>query len=437
MLVKAKQLIQTDLVKVSFLNAIATVVRMITGLVSVKVVATIIGPSGIALLGQLNNFSSIVLSLSNGGITAGMTKYISEHSDSEEKYAPYLRTGFWITVFLTAICSLAMIVGSGYFSEKILLTRDYKIVFVIFGLTLIFFSLNTLITCIINGFREYRKYVAINIIGSLVGLIFSVILALKYGLYGALISSVTFQSVVFFLTFFIVAKSSWLDWRNFSAKPNVTSMKNLFHYSLMAIASAVTVPSGQLIVRKYISQFSGIESAGLWEGINRISGMYLMVITTSLGVYFLPQLARLKTNFELKTELISVYKLLLPLLAFLTVAIYFFRHLIIRLLFSTDFAPMENLFLYQLIGDFFKIAGWVLGYLLLAKTLTKTYIFLEFFNFFLLTGICYFLTKNMGPLGACLGYTLVYFIYLMILIVYFRKIIFSSGKENIQKSNFN
>jgi PST family polysaccharide transporter len=205
----------------------------------------------------------------------------------------------------------------------------------------------------------------------------------------------------------------------------------------MAVASAVTVPSGQLIVRKYISQFSGIESAGLWEGINRISGMYLMVITTSLGVYFLPKLARLKTNFELKTELISVYKLLLPLLAFLTVVIFLFRHLIIRLLFSTDFAPMENLFLYQLIGDFFKIAGWVLGYLLLAKTLTKTYIFLEFFNFFLLVGICYLLTKNMGPLGACLGYALVYFIYLVILIVYFRKIIFSQGNENNLNSNLN
>ena len=76
MLSKTKNILASDLIKVSFLNGLATVIKMITGLVSVKVVAAIIGPAGIALLGQLNNFSTILLSLSNGGINAGITKYV-------------------------------------------------------------------------------------------------------------------------------------------------------------------------------------------------------------------------------------------------------------------------------------------------------------------------------------------------------------------------
>src|ERR1700722_12621069 len=109
MLLKAKKILSTDLVKVSFLNAVATVIRMLTGFVSVKVVAAIIGPVGVALLGQLNNFTQIFLSISNGGINAGVTKYTSEFSDSEKDYILYLGTGFWITVVLSIFNDLVLL----------------------------------------------------------------------------------------------------------------------------------------------------------------------------------------------------------------------------------------------------------------------------------------------------------------------------------------
>jgi len=45
MLLKLKKIFATDLLKVSFLNAIATLVRMLTGFISSKIVAVVIGPS--------------------------------------------------------------------------------------------------------------------------------------------------------------------------------------------------------------------------------------------------------------------------------------------------------------------------------------------------------------------------------------------------------
>lgn len=66
------------------LNAVATLVKMLTGFISVKIVAVLIGPAGIALLGQLNNFSSIFLTISTGGISSGVTKYIAENDGSQQ-----------------------------------------------------------------------------------------------------------------------------------------------------------------------------------------------------------------------------------------------------------------------------------------------------------------------------------------------------------------
>ena len=118
MLLKAKKYFSTDLVKVSFLNAVAMVIRMLTGFVSVKVVAAIIGPPGIALLGQLNNFTQILLSISNGGINAGVTKYTSEFSGSEKDYTVYLGTGFWITLILSILTGLVSVNRSRLFFRE-------------------------------------------------------------------------------------------------------------------------------------------------------------------------------------------------------------------------------------------------------------------------------------------------------------------------------
>jgi PST family polysaccharide transporter len=427
MLIKAKRLITTDLVKVSFLNAVATLVRMLTGFVSVKVVAAVIGPSGIALLGQLNNFSSILLSISNGGINAGVTKYVSEYADSGEEYNFFLGTGFWITTVLSAIISIVLIFGAGYFSVQILHDIKYKAVFYIFGGTILFYALNALLIAVINGFKEYKNYVIANIMGSFVGLIFSVILALNFGVYGALIAAITFQSVVFFLTLGIIAKSPWFNWRAFIGKFRKSTAVKLGHFTIMALASAITIPAGQLIVRNFITKYRNIAEAGLWEGVNRISGMYLMVVTASLSVYYLPKLAQLKTRNELRQEIFGVYKLVLPFLLLATGAIYISRMLIIRILFTKEFFGMEDLFAFQLAGDFLKIAGWVLGYLLIAKAMTKVYVVMELFNFVLLVFTSFFLVQWYGPLGATIAYAIVYLVYIVILSVVFRKLLFRAG----------
>ena len=425
MIAKLKHIFSADLVKVSSLNAVSTVIKMLTGLVSVKVVAAIIGPAGIALLGQLNNFSTITLGVSSAGINAGMTKYVSEYSNSRKKYLLFLGSGYWITIFFSILTSIALIIGAGYFSKIILLDEKYRFVFYFFGGTIILYALNALLISVINGFKEYKKYIIANILGSIVGLIFSVVLSVKYGVSGALISVVTFQSIVFLLTLVIIHKSYWFEWKTFTRKFSWLVAGRLGHYSMMALVSAVVVPVSQLIIRSYIRKHEGITNAGLWEGINRISAMYLLVITTSLSVYYLPRLAELRSKQELRKEISSVYKLIIPLLIAATIVIYLLRKFIIQLLFTREFAGMQELFGFQLIGDIFKMAGWILGYLMIAKAMTKTYITMEFVSY---SGQVLFscgFVALYGTVGAPIGYAIGNVVYFVIMLVIFRKILFN------------
>ena len=87
---------------------------------------------------------------------------------------------------------------------------------------------------------------------------------------------------------------------------------------------------------------------------------------------------------------------------------------------------MQDLFAFQLIGDILKIMGWVLGYLLLAKAMTKIYIIMEIVNFFLLILISYFLVNWYGSVGATMAFAIVYLIYFVVLCFVFRKLLASS-----------
>lgn len=411
---------KADIVRVFSFTSISTLVKMLTGFVSVKVVASIIGPAGVALVGQLNNFASIAMSLSSGGINNGITKYISEFKNDEGKVRTYLSTALSITVICSLCVGVAMILLNRLLSRLILQTNEYWYVFLIFGVTILLYALNLMLLSVVNGFKEFKKYVKINIANSIVGLCFTLTFVLTLGLPGALVSAVTYQSVMMFITLWMIRKSSWATWSNFKERLNKLASKQYFKYTLMTLTTAAMVPISQLVLRSYvISEISPVE-AGWWEAMNRLSNMYLMIITSSFTVYYMPRLSELSDKIELRREIFKAYKVILPILIVGITVVYLFRHLIIRILFTPEFLPMENLFIWQLIGDLFKICAWLLSFILVAKAMTKEYITTEVIfaiSYIVLSFI--FLHLN-GVVGITQAYLLNYIVYLLCMVGIFK-----------------
>nr|WP_302830150.1 O-antigen translocase [uncultured Bacteroides sp.] len=419
-----KRAFKADIVKVFSFTAMSTLVKMLTGLLSVKVVASVIGPAGVALIGQLNNFSSIVMSLSSGGINNGITKYIAEYKEDTKVVKSLLSTALRITVGCSVTVGLIMILFHSYLSRYIMLSPDYGYVFIIFGFTVLLYALNIMLTSVINGFKQFKKYVAINIANSIVGLIFTISFVFALGLKGALISAVTYQSVMLFITLWMIRKLPWVDWEFFREKLNFGISKKYFRYTMMMFISAATVPVSQMFLRGYvISQISPVE-AGWWEAMNRVSGAYLTIVTSSFGVYYLPRLSELTDPIELRREIFKAYKVIIPMLLAGFTLVYFLRFAIIRILYTPDFLPMENLFIWQLSGDFFKICSWLLAFLMLAKSMTKAFITTEVLFAFTFVGLGFLFMQQNGVVGITQGYFVNYVCYTLCMFFVFRKLIF-------------
>ena len=158
-----KKALKSEILKVFSLTSLSTIIKMATGFITIKVISVIIGPSGIALLGQLSSFSAIVLTLATGGISFGVTKYVAEFSDNEKQLKKLLSTAFSVVLFSSLSCGLLLVVFRDYLSIKIFLTSQYSYVFLVFGVTILLYSLNMTMLSIVNGFKEFKSYVNINI----------------------------------------------------------------------------------------------------------------------------------------------------------------------------------------------------------------------------------------------------------------------------------
>lgn len=418
-----KKIIKADIVKVFSLTSVSTLIKMVTGFVSIKVVASIIGPAGVALLGQLNNFSSIILQLASGGINNGITKYVSEYRDSTDTVTRYLSTAIRITIFCSLLIGVLMIIMNTHLSKWIMMSNDYGYVFVVFGFTVILYALNSMMLSVINGFKDFKRYVTINIANSLVGLAFTLCFVFTLGLKGAMISAVTYQSVMFFITLYMVKKQPYIKWNYFKDKLSKPVIRQYLQYALMAFVTTACVPVSQLLLRSNVISQLSMEQAGWWEGMNRISHVYLLVITTSFSVYYLPRLSEIKEKWLLKREIQKSYAVILPMLIAGFALIYVLRDVIIQILFTPDFYPMEQLFIWQLLGDFFKISSWLLSFLMVAKAKTKLFIITEIVFAIIYLVLGFSLVSINGIVGLTQAYMINYILYTLTMLVAFRHIL--------------
>ena len=384
-----------------------------------KVIAVLIGPKGLVMLGNLNNFSTIVYILAYGGILNGITKYAAQYKGKSE-FSNYFKTACQIILFFSALCTLFLLVGAPFFSKKIFLNEGYEYVFYVLALTLYFFTANTFFGAVLNGFKDFKRFITINIANSIFGLIFTLILIYFLGLKGVLLSVVTFNSASFFVTWWLIRKDIWLNFSGLFSKVDWKIVRQYFQFSLMAFASASFVPLAQVFIRNNILSKISMEAAGYWDGVNRLSAVYILVIISIYSPYYLPRLSEIKTRIEFKKEILIAFRLILPAVFVVFSLVLIFKSVVVRLLFAKAFLPMNELFLYQLIGDFFRTAGWILAYIMIAKAQFKTFILNELFFTISLVTLSFFLQNRFGLIGNPMAYMFNYIIQFIMLSFWIR-----------------
>lgn len=418
------------LIKTSLLNGIAVVIKMLTMLGLNKILAIYVGPAGYAAIGNFQNAAQMITTFASGAINTGVVKYTAEYHDDEEKQRQVWRTAGTIAVLGSVITGIGVAVFSKQIAQWFLQDESYNTVFIWFSVTLVFFIFNTLLLAILNGKKEIHRYIIANIAGSLFALAVTSVLAVQFGLHGALTALAIHPSFAFIITLYLCYKADWFKFSYLFGRLDKQVVLNLSKYTAMALTSAACVPVSHILIRTHLADTLGMDAAGYWEAMWRLSGAYLMLVTTTLSLYYLPKLSELKDPKEIKAEILQGYKIILPVAAACGLVIYLLRDFIIGVLFTSDFIPMRDLFAWQMVGDTLKIGSWILAYLMLGKAMMKLFIASEIVFAAGFYGWTYFLTGMYGLEGVTIAHAINYAIYWVVMGVFIGKTVLGKPLES-------
>lgn len=421
------------LIKLASLNSISVIIRIVSGFITSKVIAIYVGAEGLALIGNFRNFVTSSQSLSLLGIQNGLIKYVAESKRQPKKMIQVVSTTSLLIVFATFLVGLIIFFLADYISLKLFDTNTYSYILKLFALVLPFQSLNKLIISVINGFSKFKTIIKLNIIGQILGALVTVVLIYLEKEKGALIAVAIVESVLVVFTGYIAVK-----YRFFSRLYNKNSFqlsfaKKMASYSGMALFSAITFPFLMVFIRNYITDNVGLREAGFWEAMNRISEYYLMFVNSLIAIYVLPKFSEIKTSQAFRSEILSFYKTLLPIFGLGLISVYFLRYFIINLILTEEFLLVSNLFVWQLLGDFIKVVSLVIAYQLIAKRMFWQYILSEVLSMASLYIGSVLLIGKYGLVGANMAHLVNYIVYLIVVLIIFRKSLFFTTNKKYTK----
>ncbi|MGG5576714.1 O-antigen translocase [Myroides sp. C15-4] len=429
---------QNSFLNASLFSGLSAISKLVSSVVIAKFVAVLLGPEGLALIGQLNNFILLIITLGGTAFSQGIVKYIAQYSrEDPQKVNAIISTGLKLVVFLSVLLGIGLILGSTVLSSYILFDDKYYVVFICLGFTLLLSGLNAVYSSVLNGMKEFKKFNLITILSNLFGLIVSVLFMYFGKIEGALIGLVLNQTILFLVTYWFIRNESWFGFSNYWKIPlEKKYTRDLFNYAVLALFSTILVPIVSICIRNFIIEDWGMKNAGYYELIVRISSVSLMFFSVVISTYYIPRISEIKTVQELKKEVRSTYKIIIPISILALGGLFLFRELVIKILATTDFLVITQVFIWQTLADFFKILAQILSFILVARAFIKLAILIEIaFNSLQLL-LCYFYVPIYGYEGAIKVNTAMYVVYfLTFVLVYYYYIIprFNSNTIKFKK----
>jgi PST family polysaccharide transporter len=421
---------QNTLLKVLSLNSISVAVSFVLGVFSSKIIAVFLGTSGMALMGSFRNFALLVKSIATLGISNSIVKLFVENKDDKQEISVIYSTFFWIFLFISSLLALLVLIFASPISNFLFYTNNYTTPIRFFGLLLPFMVINTFWLAIYNGWEKFKRIMIIQIVSNILVFSLTALLILKENIFGGLLSIAIGEVLMVVVTFLFVRQ----DKGAFRFELQKIISKKYFHiikrFSVMALLSAFVVPLTLLFIRNGIVQSYSIKEAGIWDAVNRLSSFYMIFFSSGLSFYYMPKLASIHTETEFKSELKSYFKVFVPLFLLMLIVIYFAKSIILNLAFTKEFSNINDLIIWQLAGDFVKILTLAFGFQIVVKTMMKRYFIGEIiFNlsYFIMA---YYLMKNKAVEGVLQAYFYANIICLVVVLIMFRKLFYSTINTN-------
>ena len=387
-------------------------------MVRTKLVAILLGPSGIGLVGLYVSSTSFIGAFSNLGIsTSGIREVAEAHgsgdTDRIARVVQTLRRACWLTGCFGWLLTIAL---SYPLSFWIFSSGEHATTIALLGATLLLGSIATGQSALLQGTRRIADLARLNVISVAVGTVVAVTIYAFLGEQGIVPVILATASVNLGFSWWFsrkveiaTANLSWKEtWR--IGQRLVTLGFAFMWSSLLTAAVSLTVQS--LIVREY-----GLDANGVYQAAWAISGMFAGFILGAMGTDFYPRLTTVSHDHDQMNRLINEQTeigMLLSIPGLLSTLA--FAPWIMQVFYSEKFLNGSELLPWFVLGIFGQVLSWPMGFALAAVGAAGWYFTVECFANVLRLSLSFLLLQCLGLWGVALAIPILYFFHTILLL---------------------
>jgi enterobacterial common antigen flippase len=387
----------------------ATLFNVLVGIVRTKILALLLGPAGVGLLGALSSLLDLCRAASDVGVTRSGVRQIADASATDPQrmgqVAFVLRR---LTLLLGVAGACALLLFSGPLTVMTFGDDRHSTAVQILAVALFFSLVSDGNSALLQGLRRIDDLAKMGIVGTVLGAMASIGLILLYREQGVALALASIALISALLSWRFSRRAGVAVARVESAAFRATAV-SMLRLGLAFMFSGVVVVAASYAVRAMLLRVEGIESAGLFQSAWAIGGMYIGFILQSMGTDYYPRLVTVAQDDAACNRLVTEQGRIGILIAGPgVIATLAFAPLLVSLLYSPSFAHSADALRWVCMGMALRVFTWPVGFILIAKNKKKLFMAVDLAWAALNVGLSWLCITRFGLEGAGLAFCLSY-----------------------------
>jgi len=360
------------------LGGTQAIVHLIS-LVKNKIVAVLLGPGGLGLVGLYMSATAVVSVAASLGLNSSGVREIAEaHAKNDAvslaRTVVVLRRLCWLLGCAGWLATMALAWPLSLWTFG---SAERTLDIAILGSTVMLTVIGGGQVALLQGMRRIADLAQINFLCVAAATVISLILYAFGGLRAIVPTLILSVLANLFINWLFVRRvelpSYSLTWRE-----TFRSAGPLLRLGVALMWNGLLVTSVALATRALIVRQLGIDESGLYQAAWTISGMFSGFVLAAMSTDFYPRLAGVAADNAALRRLVNEQTevgLLLALPGILGTLV--FAPALLELLYTSKFVPAADLLPWFLAGVFIQVISWPIGFILLAKSHSFTFAWVE------------------------------------------------------------
>ncbi|MGA1128471.1 MAG: oligosaccharide flippase family protein [Chthoniobacterales bacterium] len=386
----------------------AQAINYIIGLVRTKLVAVLLGPTGMGLVAVYVSTIGIVqtaaqLGVNQSGVREVAAAFGTNNNQRLAETVVALRRLCWITGFAGWVLAIAL---AWPLSQWMFKSAEHVWAIGILGCIVLIDSIANGQRALLQGIRRIGDIARVQIASALIATVVAAVLYWKLGEAG-IVPVIVLTSLIQLGCFW------WFARRIHLADPQLSWRRTKDHWvQLIKLGTAVlygglVLSATGLVVRALLVRDAGLGGAGIYHAAWSLSGLFGGFVLQAMAMDFLPRLTAIADDNAVVNRLVNEQVEIGVLLALPAVLLPLaVAPWLVELLFSSEFATASDLLPGMLLGVLCGVVRTPLTAVAIAKKATGYLFALRTAEGLLQVGVFWIMFKQFGLVGAAWSYAL-------------------------------